>query len=329
MKNIWLTFIKPKGVYAKWLVLIMMGVIAYLWSYGHFDVAKEYLATEQLTMSIGSFEITLYDALKAILMIVLIFWVTAIVVDFSDKRIASFKSMRVANKALLQKALQIGIYFFAFIFTLNILGIDLTSLTILSGALGIGLGFGLQKIASNFVSGIILLLEKSIKPGDLIELEGGTFGYVRKSSSRATLVETFEGKEILVPNEEFIVKQVVNWTLSNHKARVTVTFGVSYGSDIEKARELALEAAIEHERSLTDPKPLCFLDNFGDSSVDFILYFWVADANDGLRNAKSAVMFSLWHKLHAHNIDIPFPQRDVNIRGAEQIKALMSGSDDR
>lgn len=318
-----MSILKPKGVYAKWLTFLFLAGMAWVWTNGHFEIARQYLDTEQLTVSIGTFQITAYGAIKSLLSIILIFWLTAIVSDFAEKRVSKMKKIRVANKALLQKILQILIYVISFLITMNLLGIDLTSLTILSGAVGIGLGFGLQKIASNFVSGMILLLERSLKPGDLIELEDGTFGYVRKSSSRATLIETLDGKEILVPNEEFIVKQVVNWTLSNNKARITINFGVSYGADIEKAQALALEATNAHERSLKDPQAVCFLDNFGDSSVDFILYFWVSDANEGLRNVKSEVMFSIWNKFKENDIEIPFPQRDLHIKNADLIKGVI------
>lgn len=314
MKKIWMRILHPEGKHAKWLLLLAMAGTMWLWAQGHFDIAKEYLNTEQFTFEAGNYKISLYTAMKSLLSVVVIFWVTAIIRDFSDTRIGAMKRMRVADKALLQKVLQIIIYVVAFLFTLNIIGIDLTSLTVLSGALGIGLGFGLQKIASNFVSGMILLLERSIKPGDLLELEDGTFGYVRKSSSRATLIETIDGKEVLVPNEEFIVKQVVNWTLSKPTARVTMTFGVSYDADIEKARELALEAMNDHPRSIKAPGPVCFLDNFGDSSVDFICYFWIKDINDGFRNVKSDIMFSIWNKFKENDIEIPFPQRDLHIK---------------
>ncbi|HPD83397.1 MAG: mechanosensitive ion channel [Alphaproteobacteria bacterium] len=314
MKNLWIGLIKPKGIYAKWLLLVTMIGIMWFWTQGHFAFLKEHLDTSDFTATIGSHKISAYVALKALFSVIVIIWVTAILVEFSDNRILKMKKMRVANKALFQKISQIIIYLVAFLFTLNILGINLTSLTILSGALGIGLGFGLQKIASNFVSGMILLLERAIKPGDLLELQDGTFGYVRKSSSRSTLIETVDGKEVIVPNEEFIVNQVVNWTLSKPNARVTINFGVSYNSDIAKARDLALEAAKAHPRCMEDPAAVCWLDNFGDSSVDFILYFWIKDINDGLKNVKSEIMFEIWNKFKENNIEIPFPQRDLNLR---------------
>lgn len=324
MKSIWISILKPKGIIAKWLLLIGLVLMAYLWSKGHFDLAKQYLDTPQFTFEAGNFKITLYAAIKALLSVVVIFWITSIVVEFSDKRILSMKKMRVANKALIQKILQIIIYLVAFLITLNILGINLTSLTVLSGALGIGLGFGLQKIASNFASGMILLLERSLKPGDLLELEDGTFGWVRKSTSRATLIETIDGKEVLVPNEEFITKQVTNWTLSNNKARITIEFGVSYECDIERARDLALEAVHEHPRYLKTPEAVCWLDKFGDSSVDFFLYFWIEDINLGMRNVKSEVLFSIWKKFKENNIEIPFPQRDLHLKSSEILKLIKS-----
>ncbi len=323
MNKIWTAMLLPKAAYAKWLVLAALIGLAWLWAHGHFDVAQKYLDTERFTFIFGDFKLSAYNALKSVLFVIIIGWVTSIILETVNNRIAALKKVDVGSRALLQKILQIIIYILAFLITLNILGIDLTSLTVLSGALGIGIGFGLQKIAANFISGMILLFERSLKPGDLIELEGGITGYVRHSSSRATLIETIDGKEVLVPNEEFIVKQVINWTLNNPSARVTITLGVSYGSDIEKARALILEAANAHPRCVTAPEPTCFLDNFGDNSVDFIAYFWVDDINQGFRNIKSEILFSIWHKFKEHNIEIPFPQRDLHIKTPSDLSALI------
>ena len=197
------------------------------------------------------------------------------------------------------------------------IGLDLTTLTVFGGALGIGLGFGLQKIASNFISGLILLLERSVEQDDLIELPDGTSGFVRRSSARYTLIETFDGKEILIPNEDFITNRVTNWTLSSTKARIQINLGVAYGSDIEQAQELILQAAREHPRCIEDPEPQCFLLNFGDSSVDFTLLFWVENVVDGRWAPQSEVMFAIWRKFREHGIEIPFPQRDLHIKSGE------------
>jgi len=249
-----------------------------------------------------------------------VFWVAAIAADMAEDQIRGLKSLNTSNRALVLKITQILLYIIAFLIALDFLGIDLTTLTIFSGAVGIGLGFGLQKIASNFISGLILLMEKSIEEGDLIELADGTVGFVRKASARFTLVETFDGKEILVPNEDLITSRVTNLTFSNSRGRVEISLGVSYKSDIELARKLLLEAAAEHPRTIADPEPVCFLRNFGDSSVDFTLFFWVADVTEGRWEPQSNVMYAIWQKFKDNNIEIPFPQRDLHLRSSETLK---------
>ncbi len=320
MKKLWLGILKPKGSLAKWLLFLMMATVLAAGAMGQFDIIKQYTDTEALSFKIGDYSISAYKALKAALIIVLIFWTAAIASDVAENRIGDIQTLRAANRTLLLKIVQIGIYFVAFLFALDILGIDLTTLTVFSGALGIGLGFGLQKIASNFISGIILLLEKSIEQDDLVELSDGTFGFVRKASARFTLIETFEGKEILVPNEDFITSKVINWTYSNSQGRIEIALGVSYRSDIERAYELILEAAKSHPSSMSDPEPKCYLRNFGDSSVDFILHFWVEDVTAGRWGPQSEVMYDIWNKFKSNGIEIPFPQRDLHLKSPEMIK---------
>lgn len=326
MKNIWLTIIKPKGTYAKWLIFLTLAGILYTVSSGHFDVLRAYLDTPALTFAIGQeFSITAYQALKAAITIAVLFWVTAIIADVAENRIGKIQTVRAANRALLTKVTHILLYVVAFLLTLNILGVDLTTLTVFSGAVGIGLGFGLQKIASNFISGIILLLEKSIEQGDLIELPDGTFGFVKRNGARSTLIETFDTKEILVPNEDFITNRVVNWTLSNSQGRVEIALGISYNSDIEKARDLMLEAAKEHPSCSQMHEPAVYLREFGDSSVNFILHFWVDDVTQGRWMPQSEVMFTIWKKFKENDIQIPFPQRDLHIKSSEILKVKLDG----
>ncbi|MCI5059986.1 MAG: mechanosensitive ion channel [Alphaproteobacteria bacterium] len=325
MTNIWLNIIKPKGIYAKWLIFLTLLALFGLGATGHFEVVQQHLDTQDLTFKVGNFEISAYKALKSILVVVLVFWTAAIISDFSEKRISKLKKMRAANRALILKIIHIGIYIIAGLFALDIVGIDLTTLTIFSGALGIGLGFGLQKIASNFISGLILLMEKSVEQDDLIELSDGTFGTVKKARARYTLIETFDSREILVPNEDLITNRVVNWTLTNTKGRIEIPVGVSYDSDIEKAQQLILEAAKEHPSSIDDPEPRCYLRNFGDSSVDFILHFWMANVLEGRWIPQSEVMFSIWQKFHENNIEIPFPQRDLHLKTPDMIKVKNNG----
>ena len=173
-----------------------------------------------------------------------------------------------------------------------------------------------KKIASNFISGLILLVERAIEVGDLIELDGGTTGFVRKNSARHTLIETLEGREIMVPNEDFITNRVINWTYTNTKARIDIPVGVSYNSDLEVVQKLILEAALEHPLCSQDPQPNCFLRNFNSSSVDFLLLMWVDDVTQGRWAPQSEVMFSIWHKFKEHGIEIPYPQQDIHLVSA-------------
>lgn len=319
MKKIWHSLIQPGGKTAKLLIFLALLAILALGYFDQFAVLRSYLDTDALTFAMGDYRVSLYDALGGIAIIILVFWVAAIFAEVSSTQISKLASISSGNRTLAVKISTIAIYIVAGLIALDFIGVDLTTLTIFSGALGIGLGFGLQKIASNFVSGLILLFEKSVEEGDLLELADGTYGFIRKASARFTLIETFDGKEVLVPNEDLITNRVTNWTYSSPRGRVEIHVGVSYKSDIRKAHALILEAAREHPRCISDPEPSCFLLNYGDSSVDFTLLFWVEDVTEGRWGPKSDVMFAIWDKFAANNIEIPFPQRDLHIRSSEQV----------
>ncbi len=320
INKLWKILLKPNAWVSKILLLLLVVAFFWLGFLDNLQPIKEFLDSETLSFNVGDVHFSLYILLKAVITIVALFWISSIFSDFSEKRVKSLHGMRANNKELIIKAIQISIYFIAALVALDILGIDLTTLAIFSGAVGIGVGFGLQKITSNFISGIILLFEKSIENDDLIELNDGTYGFVRHTGARYTLVETFEGKEIIIPNEDFITNRVTNWTYSNTRGRVEITIGVSYDSDIEKARELILEAAKEHPRSVEEPMPVCYLREFGDSSVNFLLFFWVGDVTEGRYEPQSDVMRCIWKKFKEHKITIPFPQRDLHIKNPEALK---------
>ncbi|CAI8274603.1 MAG: Mechanosensitive channel MscK [Puniceicoccaceae bacterium MED-G32] len=320
MNKFWALLLKPQVWIAKvLLVLLLVGFIS-LEFLEYLQPIKVFLDSEDLSFSIGETRFSAYLMIKAIITIIMFFLLTGIVSDFGEKRIKSIKGIHSSNKALINKAFHIFIYFFGFIIGLNVLGIDLTAFAIFSGAIGIGIGFGLQKITSNFISGLILLFEKSIENGDMVELSDGTYGLIRKTSARYTLLETFEGREMMIPNEDFIINRVTNWTFNDRKGRLEINIGVAYESDIEKAKELILEAAKEHPRCINDPEPTCYLKEFADSSVNFMLFFWLADVSKGRYRAKSDVMLSIWKKFKEHNITIPFPQRDIHIKNPEVLK---------
>jgi len=320
MNKFWALLLKPQVWIAKvLLILLLVGFIS-LEFLEYLQPIKVFLDSEDLSFSIGETRFSAYLMIKAIITIIMFFLLTGIVSDFGEKRIKSINGIHSSNKALINKAFHIFIYFFGFIIGLNVLGIDLTAFAIFSGAIGIGIGFGLQKITSNFISGLILLFEKSIENGDMVELSDGTYGLIRKTSARYTLLETFEGREMMIPNEDFIINRVTNWTFNDRKGRLEINIGVAYESDIEKAKELILEAAKEHPRCINDPEPTCYLKEFADSSVNFMLFFWLADVSKGRYRAKSDVMLSIWKKFKEHNITIPFPQRDIHIKNPEVLK---------
>jgi small-conductance mechanosensitive channel len=317
MNKFWALLLKPQVWIAKvLLVLLLVGFIS-LEFLEYLQPIKVFLDSEDLSFSIGETRFSAYLMIKAIITIIMFFLLTGIVSDFGEKRIKSIKGIHSSNKALINKAFHIFIYFIGFMIGLNVLGIDLTAFAIFSGAIGIGIGFGLQKITSNFISGLILLFEKSIENGDMVELSDGTYGLIRKTSARYTLLETFEGREMMIPNEDFIINRVTNWTFNNRKGRLQIDIGVAYESDIEKARELILEAAKEFPGSIDDPKPACYLKEFADSSVNFMLFFWLADVSKGRYQAKNDVMLSIWKKFKENNISIPYPQRDIHIKNPE------------
>ena len=224
--------------------------------------------------------------------------------------------------------IDVVLYFALFLMILNIIGVDITTVAVIGSAIGIGIGFGLQKITSNFISGLILLFEKSIKEGDVVGLSNlqEEMGFVKHFGIRYTLIRTFNNKEIMVPNEDFITNKVTNWTFSDKEIRIRIDVGVSYNSDLELVKKLILEAANEYHDKNVRHNPICFLDGFGDSSVDFILYVWVSDVNTVQHAKRSDILFSIWNKFKDHNIEIPFPQRDLHIK-TSPIKIGKDGSD--
>ena len=320
VNKIWTALLKPKAWVSGLLLLLLFVSFLYIGFMDYLNPIREFLNSEHLSFKVGETHFSVYILAKALIFIVILFWVVGIVSSFVENRIKQIKGVKLSNKALITKAFQSVIYFITFLLALNFLGIDLTAFAVLGGAIGIGIGIGLQKISSNFISGIILLFEKSIENDDLIELNDGTFGTIRHTSARYTLIETFDGKEIMIPNEDFVTNRVINWTYSNSKGRVDLKLGVSYKSDIKKAQELILEAAKEHPRCSADPEPTCYLTDFADSSVNFLLFFWVDDIIKGRYEPKSDVMFSIWDKFKANDIEIPFPQQDIHIKNPEALK---------
>jgi small-conductance mechanosensitive channel len=314
MRKIWLALIKPQGQIAKLLLCLFalgflsLGVLDYLYP------IKSFLDSESLAIRMGDTRFSVYILTKSAIVVVIVFWIAGLCSDFGEKHIKNLRGIKASNKALIIKALQIAIYCLVTIIGLNFLGIDLTALAIFSGAAGIGIGFGLQKVTSNFISGLILLFEKIIEKDDLIELSDGTYGFIKHTKARYTLIESFEGKEIIIPNEHFITNKVTNWSHSNTKARLEIIIRVDYNSNLHKAKQLILQAANDHPLCLTNPAAVCFLKEFADSAVQFSLMFWVADITKGKNKVKSDILFAIWDNFNQHSISIPYKQLDIRIK---------------
>ncbi|UCD97399.1 MAG: mechanosensitive ion channel, partial [Chloroflexota bacterium] len=266
---------------------------------------------DSLGFTIGDVHLTLLSVLKALIFLFVAFRVGRWMGEYIEKRLYKIPALSASTLVLFSKIVKITVYVIVTMIALSSVGIDLTAFAFFGGALGVGLGFGLQKVVSNFISGLILLTDKSIKPGDVIQV-GDVYGWISNLKGRYASVVTRDGHEYLIPNEDLITQQVVNWSYTDRKVRLNIPIGVSYKSDIHQAIQLVLGVAKEVERVLKYPEPICLLSGFGDSSVDLDLRFWIEDPKRGVGNVKSEILLKVWDKFHENGIEIPFPQRDVH-----------------
>jgi small-conductance mechanosensitive channel len=274
------------------------------------DVAAT-LNSISLGFKMGDEPFTVLSLLKAVVFIGVLLWLALTTGNFLDSRIQQVDELTPSLRVLLGKILRIALVVFAVMIAMQSLSLDLTALTVLSGAVGVGIGFGLQKVVSNFISGMIILLDQSIKPGDTITV-GETFGWIRELRARFVSVVTRDGREYLIPNEDFITTQVINWSFSDRYVRLDVPFGVAYDSDPHEVVDIAIAAAASVDRVVaTYRPPVCWMTEFGDSSINFLLRFWIEDPQQGLTNIRGKVMMALWDAFKENGISIPFPHREV------------------
>jgi small-conductance mechanosensitive channel len=261
---------------------------------------------DSIAIKFGGLRITPLLVLKTSALLLITLWFAIALSKFLEKRVQSFADLTPSVQVLIGKFIRIALLSVAIIIVLSSVGIDLSVLAFFSGAVGVGIGFGLQKIVSNLVSGIILLADKSIKPGDIISV-GEHFGWVGHMGARFTSVDTRDGREYLIPNEDFITQRVVNWSYSSNLVRLDVKFGTTYNNDPRKAQAAAVDAALSVPRVLKKPAPICHLLNFGNSAVDYQLCFWIKDPAAGITSVRSEVLLSLWDTLEREGIGIPKP----------------------
>ncbi len=301
----------------KWIVL----PIAVLQVFGWLDDITAYLDT--LDINVGNIRISAYGIARVIIFGFILFWIGKIFSQTGQKIIRSQSELHVGTREVFAKLFEVTLFVIIFILLLQVMGINLTALAVFGGALGVGLGFGLQSIASNFISGIIILLDRSISLGDFVEIEDGTAGTVREMNMRCTVLETFDGRDIVVPNEKFITDNVINWTHKDKKQRYSLNFQVAYNTDLDKLFEIVREVCKSHPKVLSGPdypfeeQPDAEIQSFDDFGITILVEFWMMGIDDGKNRVGADLLHMIWNALQEHGMEIPFPQREVRILNEE------------
>lgn len=280
-------------------------------------------------IGLGETSLNAYSVLTGVAAAVFFLWLASMLGRAAEAQLSKSRALEPSLQVLFSKIARFVLTIAAIMLALSTAGIDLTAFAVFSGALGVGLGFGLQKVVSNFVSGIILLLDRSVKPGDVIEL-GETYGWINKLAARYTSVVTRDGTEFLIPNEDMITQQVINWSHSDRNVRRKIPVQVAYSSDVMLAMDLMVQAAANVDRVLQNPEPKCLMRGFGSDGVDLELRMWIDDPYNGLSNVASLVNLEIWRLFNENGIEFPFPQRDLHIHPGtlDKLKTLLKDQDE-
>jgi small-conductance mechanosensitive channel len=300
-------------------VAFVVWVIAALSILGLLAPTMTILDSAAVTM--GGLRISALTVVKGVLSLALLLWIATLSERVLERRVTAATNLTPSVKVLIVNLLKIVLTILAIVIALRVVGIDLTAFAVLTGAIGVGIGFGLQKMVSNFVSGITILLDKSIKPGDVLVV-GDSYGRVQSLGARYASLITRDGVEYLIPNEDLVTQQVINWSYSSDQVRLKLPIGIDYSADVRLAIRLCVEAAEKIERVLKSPPPVCLLKGFGDNAVDLELRFWIHDPMNGVSNVKSEVLLHIWDSFHANKIDFPFPQHDLHFKTPVEVKML-------
>lgn len=291
--------------------------VALLYIFGWLNLVTAYLDT--IAFEVGNIRVSAHGLARVIIFGFILFWLGRLSNNLGQQLIRSQEDLDLGTREVFAKLFQVTLTVVIFILLLQIMGINLTALAVFGGAVGVGLGFGLQAIASNFISGIIILLDRSITVGDHIELEDGRSGIIRELKMRSTTLETFDGKDIMVPNEQFITSNFVNWTHKNKKQRYSIEFQVAYKTDLHKLFKLLREVVASHPQVISgdnipiEERPDAEIAGFGDSGVDILIEFWMEGIDDGPNRVGADLLLMIWDAFKENNIEIPFPQREVRV----------------
>lgn len=291
--------------------------IALLETFDLLTYVSEYL--EGIKLEIGNISISAYGVARVLIFGTILFWLGRFSNAAGQSIIRRQEDLDIGTREVFAKVFQVVLSIVVFILLLQVMGINLTALAVFGGALGVGLGFGLQAIASNFISGIILLLDRSLTVGDYIEMEDGRSGTIRELNMRSTTLETYDGKDIMVPNEQFITTSFTNWTHKNTKQRYALEFQVAYDTDIRAMIKLVRDVVSSHPQVLkgpdlpTEERADAEIKGFGEFGVDILVEFWMEGIDDGLNHVGADLMLMIFEALKDNGIEIPFPQREIRI----------------
>jgi small-conductance mechanosensitive channel len=271
-------------------------------------------------LHVGRRRISLLNVVNFLLVGAILFAATRIANRIMTHAVGRLSALDLSQRALFQKLGSLAVVVVAILFGVDILGIDLTTLTVFSGALGLAVGFGLQKTFGNLIAGLILLMDKSVKPGDVIAV-GDTFGAINKIGVRAVSVITRDGKEHLIPNEQLMTQAVENWSFSNRDVRIHIPVVISYDSDLNLAQKLMIQAAKASHRVLPKPEPTVWLLAFGERGLEHDIMVWILDPEQGVGNVQSDILNRLWDLFQTHGIGLPYPQRDIYLHAGPSHQA--------
>lgn len=271
---------------------------------------------DRMALQLGDNRFSLLNLLSLLTLAAALLIVGGLISGALERRLMGVQQLSIGFRVGASKVLRFVLVVLALLVALNLVGINLTSLAVFSGALGVGLGFGLQRIASNFISGFILIMDRSIRPGDVITI-GESFGWVQELNARYVVVRNRDGVDTLIPNENLITSEVINWSYTDSTVRLKAPVQISYSDDPEQAIALMVEVARAHPRVQSDPPPVGRLMSFGDSGIDLELRVWIRDPQEGVNNIRSELNLGIWKAFKAAGITIPFPQRDVRLVAGE------------
>lgn len=278
---------------------------------------------EEVSLTVGNVSISAYGVVRVMIFGSFLFWLGRASNNFGQAIIKKQDTLDIPTKEVFSKLFEVTLFCIILLLLLNVMGVNLTTLAVFGGAVGVGLGLGLQSIASNFISGIIILLDRSLTAGDFVELEDGQKGFVREFKMRYTVLETYDGKDILVPNEKFVSSLIINWTHKDPKQRFRVDFTVPYSTDVRTMVEIIKLAVGEHPQVISGPDvpfeelPDCEIDSFGDSGINMFVEFWMIGVDDGKNRVGGDLMLIILETLKENGIEIPFPQREIKILNPE------------